>query len=81
MKKMLITFTDEQAKELAKHPNMSEAVRNAVDIYNEHISTDTVEGLRLSYKQLQLFMEGKFESYDYSFKQLDKLINVLESRM
>ncbi len=78
---MLITFTDEQAKELAKHPNMSEAVRNAVDIYNEHISTDTVEGLRLSYKQLQLFMEGKFESYDYSFKQLDKLINVLESRM
>ncbi len=81
MKKLLITFTDEQAKELAKRPNMSEAVRNAVDIYNEHISTDTVAGLRQSYAVLLKRIDQRFDVHDESFAKLDKLISYLETRM
>lgn len=50
MKALLIKFDDETAKELAKFPNMSQTVRDATKLYIEHISTDTVEGLRASYK-------------------------------
>lgn len=78
---MLITFTNEQAEELAKYPNMSEAVRNAVNIYNEHISTDTITGLKKSYEILGKYMKSKFEYYDKVFADLEKLINMLETRM
>lgn len=81
MKRILISFTDEQAKELSKQINMSQTVRNAVDIYNEHISTDTVQGLRQSYQALKNYQKEKFEYYDECFARLDKLINMLETRM
>lgn len=81
MKKLLLTLDDDMAKELAKYPNRSETLREAFRIYNGHISTDTVVGLRASYKQLWNLMEGKFEVYDAAFARLDKLISVLETRM
>ncbi len=52
MKKILVAFTDEQAKVLAKQVNMSATVRSAVDIYIESISTDTLEGMRASYETI-----------------------------
>ena len=81
MKKILITLDDNLAKELAKERNMSEAVRNALKVYNNDISTDTLAGIRDSYKGLQKYMEEKHEYYDQVFARLDKLISVLETRM
>ncbi len=82
MRKLLITLDEELDLWLAEQLNQNETVRNALKLYKEDISTpDTIEGLRKSYKQLQQYMEVRFEAYDYSFKQLDKLINHLETRM
>lgn len=81
MKKLLVTLDDELSKELEKYPNKSQAIREALKIYNGHISTDTVEGLRESYKQLQAFMADKFAVYDESFSRMDKLIEYIETRM
>lgn len=81
MKKLLVTLDDDLAKELDKFPNKSQIVREALKIYNEHIYTDTVEGLRQSYDTLRKFMATKFEGYDESFKRMDKLIDYLETRM
>lgn len=81
MKKLLVTLDDDLAKELDKFPNKSQIVREALKIYNEHISTDTVEGLRQSYDILRKFMGEKFEVYDESFRRMDKLIEYIESRM
>jgi metal-responsive CopG/Arc/MetJ family transcriptional regulator len=81
MKKILVALPDEMFKELDRHPNKSQAIRNALNIYNEHISTDTVDGLRRSYVTLQKYMERKFDYYDKVFKDLEKLINYLETRM
>lgn len=81
MKQVLVIFPEELAKELDKYPNKSETLREAFRIYNGHITTDTVAGLRQSYKGLQKYMEGKFEYYDSVFNQLEKLINMLETRM
>jgi metal-responsive CopG/Arc/MetJ family transcriptional regulator len=81
VKRILLTITDKQAKELEKYPNRSEAIRNAIDIYIEHISTDTIQGLRKSYTLLSNKLDSKFEYYDYVFKQLEKLIGMLETRM
>lgn len=64
---MLVVLTDKQAKELEKYPNKSEVIRNALDVYIEHISTDTVSGLKQSYAQLTKYMRFKFE-------HLEKLI-------
>lgn len=81
MKELLLKLTDKQFKELNKYPNKSQAIRNAIDIYNEHISTDTIQGLQKSYSQLTKYMQTKFEYYDEAFARMDKLISVLETRM
>lgn len=81
MKRILLIITDKQSKELEKYPNRSEAIRNAIDIYIEHISTDTIQGLRKSYTLLNNKLDSKFEYYDYVFGQLEKLIAMLETRM
>lgn len=82
MRKLLVTLDDDLDKALAGVPNQNEVIRQALRLYMQDISTpDTIAGLRKSYKQLQAYMETHFEVYDYSFKQLDKLVNVLETRM
>ena len=52
MKKLLVVFDDETFNLLAKEPNMSETVRKAVKLYIGHISPDTIEGIRASYKKI-----------------------------
>ena len=76
-----VWIEDEQAKELKKHPNISEAIRNAIDLYNEHITTDTVKGLRVSYMTLLKRIDERFDMYDEKFERMDKLISMLETRM
>jgi hypothetical protein len=81
MKQLLVLIPDEMSKVLNTYPNKSQVVREALDIYNEHISTDTIQGLRKSYTLLSNKLDSKFEYYDYVFKQLEKLISMLETRM
>jgi Arc/MetJ-type ribon-helix-helix transcriptional regulator len=81
MKKLLVVLDDELSKELDKYPNKSQVVREALKIYNGHISTDTVAGLRQSYKSLQDNINSRFDYYDECFARMDQLISVLETRM
>lgn len=81
MKQLHVWVTDEQFKELDKYPNKTERVRNAIDLYNEHITTDTVDGLRRSYEILLKRMDKRFDFYDEKFERMDKLISMLETRM
>lgn len=52
MKKKLIVFTDEQAKELASYPNQSEIIRNALDVYMSNISPEMLNAMRMTFKQI-----------------------------
>lgn len=73
---------DELSKELEKFPNMSETTREALRLYIGLIPTsDTIPILKKSYSDLWDKMDSKFEYYDSMFKQLEKLINILETRM
>lgn len=81
MRKLLLTLDDDMDKELAKFPNQSEILREAFRIYKLDISTDTVAGMRKSYLVLKKFMEEKFEYYDKVFKDMEKLISMLENRL
>lgn len=81
MKKVLVILPDDMAKELRKSPNMSQTIRDALAIYNEHISTDTIQGLRKSYDILLKRMDERFTAYDEKFERMDKLLGYLETRM
>jgi hypothetical protein len=83
VRKLLIEFDDELDLWLAGRVNQAEAVRNAVRLYKGDISTDedVIRGLRESFSLLKKYMATKFEYYDVVFKQLEKLINMLETRM
>lgn len=81
MRKLLVTLDDDLDKVLSKFPNQNETVREALRLYNGDIRTDTIAGLRQSYKVLLEYMQSKHEYYDTVFIQLEKLINMLETRM
>lgn len=81
MRKLLITLDDELDEWLSGKPNQNEVIREALRMYNGKINVDTIAGLRKSYSQLYKYMETKCEYYDHVFGQLEKLINMLETRM
>ena len=88
MKRVLIVLDDETAKELAKSRNMSATVRDALRVYNSHISTDTFTDLKWSYDvlrktQLEHFekMNERMDRFEEAFARMDRLISVLETRM
>lgn len=77
MKKLLITFDDGTATVLAKSPNMSETVRQAMMIYNEHISTDTLSRMRMSFeniKETMLAVQSEVKDMRQSFDAMYELI-------
>lgn len=80
-RKLLITLDNELDPWLAKQPNQAETVRKALTIYKSNISTDTIDGLRESYKHLLKTITSRFDAYDESFKKMDRLIEYIETRM
>lgn len=52
MKTKIVVLTDELAKELESYPNQSEVIRNALQLYNGHITPEVVTGLRLAYEKI-----------------------------
>lgn len=79
----LVVNLDNTLDDWLKHElNQNETIRKALYLYKDDITIpDTIAGLRKSYVILKTYMETKFEYYDTVFKQLEKLINMLESRM
>lgn len=82
MRRLVINLDDTLDAWLAGQVNQNNVVREALYLYKDDISTpDTIAGLRKSYKNLLAYMEAHFEDYDASFRRLDKLIEMLESRL
>ncbi len=52
MKIKSIVLTDDLAKELESYPNQSEVIRNALQLYNGHITPEVLTGLRVAYKNI-----------------------------
>ena len=75
MKKLLIAFDDETANLLSKEINMSEVVRKATQLYIEHISTDTIDGIRTSYKIIAKKLQDIDSKIDYLARKLWVAIN------
>ena len=50
MKQLHLLIDDDLAKVLAKYPNKSEIVRDALNMYNKSITTDTLAGMRQAFK-------------------------------
>jgi Arc/MetJ-type ribon-helix-helix transcriptional regulator len=67
MKRMIITIDDETAKVLAKHPNQSEIVRQALKLYQEDITTDTLAGIK--------------EAFRIMLKRIDKTDALIRDRL
>lgn len=82
MRRLVINLDDSLDDWLSKEVNQNETVRNALYLYKDDITTpDTIAGLRKSYKILMGYMETKFEYYDKVFRDLEKLISQLETRI
>lgn len=73
MKQLLVLIPDEMAKELNKYPNKSEVVREAIAIYNEHISTDTINKMRLVFSKQAAEMNELTEKIEVLNKRLDEM--------
>jgi len=80
MKKILVVLDDELAKGLEGSANKSETIRNALRVYNEHILTDTVGGLRQSYKVLLKRLEEIDKKQDERYVMVERLIKMIEER-
>lgn len=70
MKLLHITVSDETFKELKKYPNMSHVIREALTMYNEHISTDTLKNVRMAFAK-------QTEEMNDLTEKIEKLINVI----
>lgn len=82
MRRLVVNLDNTLDDWLKGQVNQNETVRKALMLYKDDISTpDTIAGLRKSYSKLGSYMEEKFEYYDFVFKQLEKLISMLETRM
>ena len=79
MKRKLITLDEETSNLLAKSPNASEMVRQALRVYKEDISTDTIAGMREAFRRLSEQNKELQSSVDYLIEQLDNLPERLRS--
>lgn len=77
MKRMLITLDEETANLLDKKVNKSQAVRDALRVYNEDISTDTLEGMRQAFR----ITHKKLEELETQIVYLSELIEKLNGRV
>jgi hypothetical protein len=77
MRKLLITLDDDLDLWLKDEVNQNDTIRKALKLYKGDISTDTLAGIRQTYQ----IVLSKLETHDESFKRMDKLINVIETRM
>ncbi len=82
MRRLVVNLDNTLDEWLQGRINQNETVREALYLYKDDISTpDTIQGLRKSYENLTKYLKTKHEYYDSVFSQLEKLINMLETRL
>ena len=80
MRRLVINLDDELDLWLSKQTNQNETVRKALELYKGDITTDTVQGLRESYKVLRNDIQAGFDAQGEVNLLVDKLIDFLEMR-
>ena len=65
MKKLLITLDESTATLLADKANKAAFIRQALKVYNEDISTDTIVGLRDAYIKILRELKDLHSKIDY----------------
>jgi len=70
MKKLLITLDDDSSNLLAKKANKSAFVRQALKVYNEDISTDTIVTVLEQNKLLWVKLQDIDSKIDYIASKL-----------
>lgn len=82
MRRLVVNLDNTLDDWLKGEVNQNETVRKALYLYKSDIATpDTLQGLQQSYTKLAKYMKSKFEVYDESFERMDKLINLIESKL
>lgn len=70
MRKLLVTLDDELSKKLSTYPNQNEIVRKAVRLYIGDITTDSIEGMRVAFTQLNRKAVEMDSKLDYIAKTI-----------
>ena len=70
MKKLLVVLDDETANLLESKRNKSQFIRESVKYMSMDISTDTIEGMRKSYKAVVRKLEDMDSKIDYIAKRV-----------
>lgn len=71
MKRLIITLDEETFNLLKKKSNMSQTVREALDLYLSDIIPDTLDGLRAAFTKLKKDTEEANSKLDYIARKLD----------
>jgi hypothetical protein len=77
MRRLVINLDDELSNLLAKFPNQNEIVRQALRLYIGDITTDTLKGIRNSYRVFIKLLEKSIENQ----KETDSKIDYIARRI
>ena len=80
MKKRMISLDEKTANLLEKSPNASETIRQALMIYNEDISTDTLAGMRQAFRKLQEQQEKQHEELTNMLFEINEKLETVVRR-
>lgn len=71
MKRIIISLDEEQFNLLKKKSNMSQTMRDALDLYLSDITPDTIDGLRAAFTTLAKLTKEIDSKLDYIARQLN----------
>jgi len=80
MKKRMISLDEKTANLLEKSPNASETIRQALMIYNEDISTDTLAGMRQAFRLLAEQQEKQHEELTNMLFEMNEKLDTITRR-
>lgn len=80
MKKRMISLDEKTANLLEKSPNASETIRQALMIYNEDISTDTLAGMRQAFRLLAEQQEKQHEELTNMLFEMNEKLDTVHRR-
>lgn len=80
MKKRMISLDEKTANLLEKSPNASETIRQALMIYNEDISTDTLAGMRQAFRLLAEQQDKQHEELTNMLFEMNEKIDTVVRR-
>jgi metal-responsive CopG/Arc/MetJ family transcriptional regulator len=78
MKQLHVWVEDDTAKELEKYPNKSEVIRKAIIMYNGHITTDTLHGMRAAFLKLSKQYEEMEARFIEQYELVERLARMIE---